>query len=96
MRRSTVILVVIIVCSLLGSLASAQQVYRLPDLKSFKHLTTSSSDHAPDIPGKETIWIITPRQVEKCIRSIPTRGETWPLAYTPTRMRRRPAGSSWI
>ncbi|MBI5248865.1 MAG: hypothetical protein HY912_05170 [Desulfomonile tiedjei] len=31
-----------------------QQGYRLPDLKSMKHLTTSSSDHASDIPGKET------------------------------------------
>jgi hypothetical protein len=30
------------------------QKYRLPDLKSLKRLTTSSSDHAPDIPGKET------------------------------------------
>jgi hypothetical protein len=34
--------------------SEAQQGYRLPDLKSMKHLTTSSSDHAPDIPGKET------------------------------------------
>ncbi len=41
----------------LAVLASAQQApqkYRLPDLRSFKHLTTSSSNHAPDIPGKQT------------------------------------------
>ncbi len=54
MRRSMVILIGIITCSLLISQVSAQQVYRLPDLRSFKHLTTGSSDHAPDIPGKET------------------------------------------
>jgi hypothetical protein len=35
-------------------LSGAQQAYRLPDVKSMKHLTTSSSDHAQDIPGKET------------------------------------------
>ena len=34
--------------------ADAQQFYRLPDLRSLKHLTTGSSDHAADIPGKET------------------------------------------
>ncbi len=34
--------------------ADAQQSYRLPDLRSLKHLTTGSSDHAVDIPGKET------------------------------------------
>lgn len=32
----------------------AQQVYRLPDLRSMKHLTTKSSDRAPEFPGKET------------------------------------------
>lgn len=31
-----------------------QQGYRLPDLNTLKHLTTSTSDHAADIPGKET------------------------------------------
>ena len=54
MHRMTVNLIVIIACSLLISLASAQQFYRLPDIRSFKHLTSGSSDHAPDIPGKET------------------------------------------
>jgi uncharacterized protein Usg len=33
---------------------AAQQLYQMPDVKSMKHLTTNSSDHAPDIPGKET------------------------------------------
>lgn len=37
-----------------GQFATAQQLYQLPDVKSLKHLTTSSSDHAPDVPGKET------------------------------------------
>ncbi|MDQ7785744.1 MAG: hypothetical protein RDU20_22880 [Desulfomonilaceae bacterium] len=32
----------------------AQQSYRLPDIRSLKHLTTRKSDRAPDIPGKET------------------------------------------
>jgi hypothetical protein len=54
MYRTVIILAAIILFLTLGSLATAQQVYRLPDLKSFKHLTTNSSDHAPDIPGKET------------------------------------------
>jgi uncharacterized protein Usg len=54
MRRSIMVAAVIILCVALSSLATAQQFYRLPDLKSFKPLTTSSSDHAPDIPGKET------------------------------------------
>lgn len=28
--------------------------YRLPDVRSLKHLTTKQTDHARDIPGKET------------------------------------------
>jgi hypothetical protein len=28
--------------------------YRLPDIRSMKHLTTRQSDHARNIPGKET------------------------------------------
>ncbi len=31
-----------------------QQKYKLPDIRSLKHITTSQSDHASDIPGKET------------------------------------------
>ncbi len=34
--------------------ALAQQSYRLPDVRSLKHLTTRKSDRAPEIPGKET------------------------------------------
>jgi uncharacterized protein Usg len=46
-------LVAAIVCA--GHLIpAAQQLYHLPNVKALKHLTTSSSDHAPDIPGKET------------------------------------------
>jgi len=54
MHRTIIILAAIVLFVTLSSLATAQQVYRLPDLKSFKHLTTRSSDHAPDIPGAET------------------------------------------
>jgi len=35
--------------------ADAQQLYRLPDVKTMKRLTTQYSDHASDIPGKETV-----------------------------------------
>jgi hypothetical protein len=44
----------------LAAIASApcmgqgQQKYQLPDIRSLKHLTTSQSEHAADIPGKET------------------------------------------
>ncbi|MCA1960285.1 MAG: hypothetical protein LDL33_05780 [Desulfomonile sp.] len=34
--------------------AVGQQVFRAPDVKSMKHLTTKRSDHARDIPGEET------------------------------------------
>jgi uncharacterized protein Usg len=54
MQRTIIILAAIILFVILSSLATAQQFYRLPDLRSFKHLTTRSSDHAPDIPGAET------------------------------------------
>jgi hypothetical protein len=57
MARLCVILLGIVALLSLPVLSSAQQApqkYRLPDLRSLKHLTTSSSDHAPDIPGKET------------------------------------------
>lgn len=32
----------------------AQQKFPLPDISKMKSLTTQMSDHAPDIPGKET------------------------------------------
>jgi hypothetical protein len=57
MARLSIILMGIIAFLYLPVLSSAQQTpqkYRLPDLRSLKHLTTSKSDHAPDIPGKET------------------------------------------
>lgn len=38
----------------LQSPSTAQQSYTLPDLSNMKELTTQWSDHAPDIPGKET------------------------------------------
>ncbi len=34
--------------------AYAQQLYRMPDVKTMKHLTSKASDHAQDIPGNET------------------------------------------
>ncbi|MGB6065948.1 MAG: hypothetical protein WBG50_14200 [Desulfomonilaceae bacterium] len=57
MAKIYVILCVITAFLSLAVLSHAQQApqkYRLPDLRSFKHLTTSSSNHAPDIPGKQT------------------------------------------
>ena len=33
---------------------TAQQKFTAPDVSKLKHLTTQMSDHAPDIPGKET------------------------------------------
>ena len=57
MAKLCVILLGIIAFLSLTALAPAQQgpqKYRLHDLKSMKQLTSSSSDHAPDIPGKET------------------------------------------
>ena len=57
MRRFCVIVLGVIAFLSLPTLSSAQQApqkYRLPDLRSLKHLTTSRSNHTPDIPGKET------------------------------------------
>lgn len=34
--------------------AYSQQAVKLPDLSNMKHITTRDSDHATDIPGKET------------------------------------------
>ncbi len=45
------------VCATLLSMvlpSLAQQKYQLPDVRNLKHITTSQSDHASDIPGKET------------------------------------------
>ncbi len=35
-------------------LTFAQQSYRIPDIRSLKHLTSRKTDRAPDIPGNET------------------------------------------
>jgi len=55
MRRSIILSVTLVLSFTLPSLIEAQQLYRLPDLKSFRHITTGSSNHAPDIPGKQTM-----------------------------------------
>ena len=44
----------LVVFLMMPLLTQAQQKYRLPDVRSMKHITTKQSDHAPDIPGKET------------------------------------------
>jgi hypothetical protein len=36
------------------SMTWSQQAYRLPNLSSLKHITTRDSEHAKDVPGKET------------------------------------------
>lgn len=55
MRNLFSVIAVMVVIAACATVSGAQQPgYRLPDLKSMKHLTTSSSEHAPDIPGKET------------------------------------------
>ncbi|MEW6351528.1 MAG: hypothetical protein AB1646_20945 [Thermodesulfobacteriota bacterium] len=36
------------------ALIESQQAYRLPDIRSMKHLTTRPSEHCAQIPGKET------------------------------------------
>jgi hypothetical protein len=53
LRPSTVGISLILMISL-PSLTWAQQKYLLPDFRSLKHLTTAKSEHASDIPGKET------------------------------------------
>jgi hypothetical protein len=55
MRTFWVTVIMIAVFATWSTVSDAQQQgFRMPDLKSMKHLTTSSSDHAADIPGKET------------------------------------------
>ncbi len=34
--------------------AAAPRLYRVPDVRSLKYLTTKQAERAPDIPGKET------------------------------------------
>lgn len=45
---------VIIIFSVMPVSSAAQQLYKVPNVRSMKHVTTRSSDRAPDIPGKET------------------------------------------
>lgn len=54
MRRFFIMISVCFALLCSSALALAQQGYRLPDIRSLKHLTTKKSDHAPDIPGNET------------------------------------------
>lgn len=53
MRRLVPPLLVFVL--VLANMSVAQQLYKLPDVSSMKHVTTRQSDHAADIPGKETI-----------------------------------------
>lgn len=52
MRRFAVAAVVLFL-AYLGE-ANAQQLFRLPDVSGMKRVTTSQTDRARDIPGKET------------------------------------------
>lgn len=54
MPRIWVALLVICIVVASSVLTLAQQSYRLPDIRSLKHLTSRKADRAPDIPGKET------------------------------------------
>ncbi len=53
-KRFWGIVLAVLVGGVMSYSSKAQSLYKMPDVKSMKHLTTSSSDHAPDIPGKET------------------------------------------
>lgn len=55
MLRSALSCLIILLAAAAGpGMVEAQQKYQLPDVRSMKHLTTSQSEHAADIPGKET------------------------------------------
>jgi hypothetical protein len=55
MVRYGFVIVALLTWFLLPSVSMAQQKYRPPDVRTMKHLTTKNSDHAPDIPGNETV-----------------------------------------
>lgn len=55
MVRYSIVIVAFSVFCLVPYVSDAQQKFRPPDIRSMKHLTTKSSDHAPDIPGNETV-----------------------------------------
>jgi hypothetical protein len=48
------VLPVLVLVLALSHVSIAQQLFRLPDVSSMKHVTTRQSDHAADIPGNET------------------------------------------
>ena len=54
MRFIGVAAMTVMVVLLLTISGVAQQVYKLPDIRSLKHLTTQHADRARDIPGKES------------------------------------------
>lgn len=54
MAKALAVASMLLVFITLPIFAEAQQKFRLPDVKSLKHITTKNSDHAPDIPGNET------------------------------------------
>ncbi len=50
----TLLVFTLVLFFMVPSISWSQQAYRLPDLSSLKHITTRDSEHAQDIPGKET------------------------------------------
>ena len=52
MRLSSALALIIL--AVVPIMSAAQQLYKVPDVSSMKHVTTRSSDRAPEIPGKET------------------------------------------
>ena len=44
----------LIIFAVVPIVSAAPQLYKVPDVSSMKHVTTRSSDRAPEIPGKET------------------------------------------
>jgi hypothetical protein len=50
------VIALLIACLLAAPLiTAAQQMYRIPDKKALKHLTTKPSSHASGVPGEKTI-----------------------------------------
>jgi hypothetical protein len=47
-------LLAIVILLLVPQIASSQQLFRAPDPSALRHLTSKASEHAADIPGKET------------------------------------------
>lgn len=70
--------VILLAFALAGApvVAAGQQVFRAPDVKSLKHLTTKHSDHARDIPGDETTMDYYIGQNSEIITIYSYRGRT--------------------